>query len=140
MKKSKNSKNNKEKVKVVEQYMKNMKVIDEAFNIIKETSGITDIEEIMNTFIKSEEQNYSLFNYVNVLTQDIDFLEENNKDLSFEIDFLEVRKMVRNWGVNFENRKSLTRSKRQWKRLLKKKLKSKKCKKLFVKRSCIFLM
>lgn len=70
--------------------MKNMKVIDEAFNIIKETSGITDIEEIMNTFIKSEEQNYSLFNYVNVLTQDIDFLEENNKDLAIEIDLLEV--------------------------------------------------
>jgi len=74
--------------------MKNMKVIDEAFNIIKETSGITDIEEIMNTFIKSEEQNYSLFNYVNVLTQDIDFLEENNKDLAIEIDFLEVNKFM----------------------------------------------
>ena len=70
--------------------MKNMKIIDEAFKIIKETSGITDIEEIMNTFIKSEEQNYSLFNYVNVLTQDIDFLEENNKDLTAEIELLEV--------------------------------------------------
>lgn len=58
-----------------------MKIIDEAFNIIKETSGITDIEEIMNTFIKSEEQNYSLFNYVNILTKDIEFLEDNNKDL-----------------------------------------------------------
>ncbi len=68
-----------------------MKVIDEAFNIIKETSGITDIEEIMNTFIKSEEQNYSLFNYVNVLTQDIDFLEENNKELAVEINYLEVK-------------------------------------------------
>mgnify|MGYP006991982163 CR=1 FL=1 len=67
-----------------------MKIIDEAFKIIKETSGITDIEEIMNTFIKSEEQNYSLFNYVNVLTQDIDFLEENNKDLTSEIGLLEV--------------------------------------------------
>lgn len=67
-----------------------MKIIDEAFKIIKETSGITDIEEIMNTFIKSEEQNYSLFNYVNVLTQDIDFLEENNKDLTSEISLLEV--------------------------------------------------
>jgi hypothetical protein len=68
-----------------------MKIIDEAFNIIKETSGITDIEEIMNTFIKSEEQNYSLFNYVNVLTQDIDFLEENNKDLEKEITDMEAR-------------------------------------------------
>jgi len=32
-----------------------MKVIDESFTLIKENSGITDIDEIMNTFIKSEE-------------------------------------------------------------------------------------
>ena len=67
-----------------------MAVIDEAFRVIQESSGITDIEEIMNTFIKSEEQNYSLFNYVNVLTQDLDFLQENNKDLTNEIENLEV--------------------------------------------------
>jgi hypothetical protein len=82
--------NNKEKVNVIDQYHKNMKLIDEGFNIIKETSGITDIEEIQNTFIKSEEQNYSLFNYVNILTQDIDFLEDSNKDLDEEIGILEV--------------------------------------------------
>jgi hypothetical protein len=82
--------NNKEKVKVIEQYQKNMKVIDESFTVIKENSGITDIDEIMNTFIKSEEQNYSLFNYVNLLTQDIDFLEENNKELEQEIKELEL--------------------------------------------------
>jgi len=77
-------------VKVIDQYRKNMAVIDEAFRVIQESSGITDIEEIMNTFIKSEEQNYSLFNYVNVLTQELDFLEENNKDLEGEIEMLEV--------------------------------------------------
>jgi len=80
---------NKEKVKVIDQYRKNMAVIDEAFRVIQESSGITDIEEIMNTFIKSEEQNYSLFNYVNMLTQDLDFLEENNKDLENEIEMLQ---------------------------------------------------
>ena len=32
-----------------------MRVIEDAFNQIKESSGIVDIEEIMNTFIKSEE-------------------------------------------------------------------------------------
>ena len=32
-----------------------MKIIEEAFSQIKEGSGITDIEEITNTFIKSEE-------------------------------------------------------------------------------------
>jgi len=81
---------NKEKVKVIDQYRKNMAVIDEAFRVIQENSGINDIEEIMNTFIKSEEQNYSLFNYVNILTQELDFLEDNNKDLENEIEMLEV--------------------------------------------------
>lgn len=51
-----------------------MKVIDEAFTQIKESSGIIDIEEIMNTFIKSEEQNYSLYNYVDLLSSEIDNL------------------------------------------------------------------
>ena len=60
--------NNKEKVRVIEQYQRNLRVIDEAFMQIKEGSGITDIEEITNTFIKSEEQNYSLYNYVDILS------------------------------------------------------------------------
>ena len=44
--------NNKEKVKLIDNYQRNMKVIDEAFNTIKEATGLTDIEEIQNTFIK----------------------------------------------------------------------------------------
>lgn len=40
---------------MIDHYLRNMKVIDEAFTQIKETSGITDIDEITNTFIKSEE-------------------------------------------------------------------------------------
>ena len=84
-------KNNKEKVKVIEQYQKNMKIIDDAFNQIKEASGITDIEEIANTFIKSEEQNYSLYNYVDILTQEIDQLEDSNKKLKENIKKQEVR-------------------------------------------------
>jgi hypothetical protein len=40
-------------------------VIEEAFRVIKEGSGITKIDEIVTTFIKSEEQNYALWNYVN---------------------------------------------------------------------------
>ena len=82
--------NNREKVKVIEQYMKHIKIVDEAFNIIRETSGIEDIEEIMSTFIKSEEQNYSLYNYVNILTQSNDNLDEQNKNLQQEFEDLEV--------------------------------------------------
>lgn len=61
--------NNKEKVKLIDNYQRNMKVIDEAFNTIKEATGLTDIEEIQNTFIKGEEQNYNLLTYVDVLNQ-----------------------------------------------------------------------
>ncbi|CAD8107593.1 unnamed protein product [Paramecium primaurelia] len=78
--------NNKEKVKLIDTYWKNMKVIEDAFNQIKEASGIQDIEEIMNTFIKSEEQNYSLYNYVDILSQQIDQLQDQNQDLKKKID------------------------------------------------------
>ena len=70
--------NNKEKVKVIEVYNKNMKIIEDAFNQIKEVSGILDIEEIANTFIKSEEQNHSLYKYADNLSQQIDKLELDN--------------------------------------------------------------
>lgn len=46
--------NNKEKVRLIDSYQKNMKTIDEAFNTIKEATGLTDIEEIQDTFIKGE--------------------------------------------------------------------------------------
>lgn len=70
--------NNKEKVKLIDNYQRNMKVIDEAFNTIKEATGLTDIKEIQNTFIKGEEQNYNLLTYVDVLNQEIDALVDNN--------------------------------------------------------------
>lgn len=39
----------------------------------------------MTTFIKAEEQNYSLYNYVNMLNSDIDTVEEQNKQIGEEI-------------------------------------------------------
>ena len=46
-----------------------------------EATGITGIDEIVTTFIKAEEQNVALFNYVNQLSQESDSLEEHNKYL-----------------------------------------------------------
>ncbi len=43
------------------------------------------MEEIVTTFIKAEEQNYSLYNYVNMLNSDIDTVEEQNKQIGEEI-------------------------------------------------------
>lgn len=58
---------NKEKRKLMDQYLRNVKVIEDAFDQIKQATGISNIEEIVTTFIKAEEQNYSLYNYVNML-------------------------------------------------------------------------
>ena len=37
---------------------------EEAFNKIKSSTGISDIDEVVKTFIKNEDHNFSLFNYV----------------------------------------------------------------------------
>jgi hypothetical protein len=66
---------------MIEQYKRHMKMIEEAFNDIKEKSGINTLEEITNTFIKSEEQNYSLYNYMDELSRNIDTLQEDNREL-----------------------------------------------------------
>lgn len=47
--------NNKEKKQLMDKYIKNIWVIDDAFNQIKEKTGIESNEEIVTTFIKAEE-------------------------------------------------------------------------------------
>ena len=39
----------------------------------------------MTTFIKADEQNYSLYNYVNQINSEIDMIEEQNKQIEEEI-------------------------------------------------------
>ena len=77
---------NKEKKRLVDLYLKNAMIIEAAFEQIKDNSGISNIDEIVTTFIKAEEQNYSLFNYVNMLGQETDALEDNNEWLDSEIE------------------------------------------------------
>lgn len=77
--------NNKEKKQLMDKYIRNVGVIEDAFEQIQEQTGIQSIEEIVTTFIKAEEQNYSLYNYVNKLNSDIDTIEEQNKNIRREI-------------------------------------------------------
>lgn len=49
---------------------------EEAFNKIRSATGITDIEELVKTFIKNEDHNFSLFNYVNEQNNEIEKLDE----------------------------------------------------------------
>jgi coiled-coil domain-containing protein 63/114 len=66
-------------------YMRNVKVIEDSFNQITEATGIKNIEEIVTTFIKTEEQNYSLYNYVNMLNNEIDMIDEQNRNIAAHI-------------------------------------------------------
>lgn len=77
--------NNKEKKQLMDMYIRNVKIIEDAFDQIKEATGISSTEEIVTTFIKAEEQNYSLYNYVNMLNSEIDTIEEQNKNIESEI-------------------------------------------------------
>lgn len=75
----------------MEQYLRNVKVIEDAFDQIKQATGISNIDEIVTTFIKAEEQNYSLFNYVNMLNTEFDQLEESNKEIKDQISKMDER-------------------------------------------------
>jgi coiled-coil domain-containing protein 63/114 len=70
----------------MDMYVRNVKVIEDAFDQVKEATGISSIEEIVTTFIKSEEQNNSLFNYVNMFNSDIDMINEQNQTIRHEIE------------------------------------------------------
>ncbi len=61
-------------------------MIEDAFEQIKDATGIASIDEIVTSFIKAEEQNYSLYNYVNMLGTETDLLEESNKEIKDQID------------------------------------------------------
>ena len=66
--------------------MAEMKVqsYEEAFNRIKAATGITDIDQLVTTFIQNEEQNFSLFNFVNEQNNDVEKLEEAIQQLHEE--------------------------------------------------------
>ena len=59
---------------------------EEAFNKIKQATGITDIDDLVTTFIAAEDQNFSLFNFVNELNQEQEKLEEQMTELGGEIE------------------------------------------------------
>lgn len=79
---------NKEKKHLLDKYMRNARIIEDAFEQIREQSGggQLNIEEIVTTFIKAEEQNRSLQTYVNQLNQETDMMEERNRQLDGNIE------------------------------------------------------
>lgn len=96
---------NKEKRRLMDQYLRNVKVIEDAFDQIKQATGISNIEEIVTTFIKAEEQNYSLYNYVNMLGTETVQLEEANEEIKEQI-----QKIVERGQLSDQERINLEKS------------------------------
>lgn len=72
---------------------------EEAFNSIKAATQLNDIDALVEEFVKAEQHNYSLFNYVKDLTTEMDELEDEIKRIREEID------TYKGQGVNNENNK-----------------------------------
>jgi coiled-coil domain-containing protein 63/114 len=53
---------------------------------VQESTGIFDINEIVNKFMEAEEQNFSLFNYVNDVNSEIERLEHNISSMRNQIE------------------------------------------------------
>lgn len=58
---------------------------EEAFAKIQKATRISDIDELVQTFLSAEDQNFSLFNYVNDLAHEIEHVEESIQELKKEI-------------------------------------------------------
>lgn len=65
--------------------MEKVQSYEEAFAKIQKATKITDIDELVQAFISAEDQNFSLFNYVNDKSNEIERLEEQISGLKSEI-------------------------------------------------------
>lgn len=59
---------------------------EESLMKIQEATGIYDINEIVTRFLEAEEQNFSLFNYVNDINSEIERLEHSISDMRHQIE------------------------------------------------------
>ncbi|GFH31487.1 uncharacterized protein HaLaN_30547, partial [Haematococcus lacustris] len=58
----------------------------QAFEKIQAATGIEDIDVLVSSFISAEDQNYTLFNYVNEVNTEIEALEDQINIIRREVD------------------------------------------------------
>lgn len=83
----------------VKLYLDKVETYEEAFRKIEEATGISDIDELVKTFVEAEMQNYSLFNTVNDLSGDMEKLEQQINDIKAEIE------KYKNHGFSADNQR-----------------------------------
>ncbi|KAK3256578.1 hypothetical protein CYMTET_34289, partial [Cymbomonas tetramitiformis] len=79
--------------------MEKVQSYGEAFAKIQAATGITDIDELVTTFINAEDENFRLFKYVDELNQEIARLEEQIAEIKNEIE------KYKGHGVNTDNQR-----------------------------------
>jgi len=52
--------------------MEKLQYYEDAFAKIQESTGIDDVEELVTKFLEAEDKNFSLFNYINELNNEIE--------------------------------------------------------------------
>ena len=80
-----------------------MKEFDEAMEKLKDATGLTNIDDIINTFLEREEKNFSLFNYVtHELNDEIEELEQQIDTIKKETEKAKAQ------GASFKTQKKKT--------------------------------
>merc|ERR1712070_1344614 len=88
-----------------------VQVYEEAFAKIQAATGISDIDELVQNFVNAEDQNFSLFNYANELSGDIEKLEAQISELKEE---LEQLKGVGSGQADAQKQKVLSDLEERW--------------------------
>jgi hypothetical protein len=68
-----------EKKKSIDSYIKHINILANCFESIKHATGLSKVDDIVTSCIKSEEQNQAVLQYFNNLNSEIDILEESLK-------------------------------------------------------------
>ena len=66
--------------------MEKVQEYGKAFEKIQTATGIQDIDELVTSFVNAEDKNFTLFNYINELNQEIDKLEDQISTIRGEIE------------------------------------------------------
>lgn len=81
-----------------------IQTFEQQFEKLRNVSGLTSTEDIINTFVKNEEECFSIFNYIQAVNQDCDKTIEQANQLRADIDDYRLDQMeterVRSATVN----------------------------------------
>ena len=74
----------KEKEELAQKRQQRLRTFEEAFRKISSATGVSDVDELVRSFIASEEKNFSLYSYVNEQADEVELLEGQVQDLQDE--------------------------------------------------------